>query len=558
MNDLLTIFFKQKMILNTRKISFDAKILTGVMIMISCFGCGNNQGKKSTYFNYNESSGIASLDPAFAKSQSVMWAIHQLYNTLVEVNDSLQIVPSLARSFEVSADRKQIKFILRDDVFFQNDICFGEQLNRRLTAKDVKYSFERIVDPAVASPGAWIFNDRVADINPFVAESDSVFVLNLKQPFYAIMGILSMQYCSIIPREAVEYYKQDFRRHPVGTGPFQMLVWEEGQDLVMKKNSNYFEKDTAGNNLPYLDGLHVHFYDSKATEFLQFQQAKLDFTNDIDPSFKDEVLTKSGQLKKEWDASINLQKHAYLNIEYLGILVDSNNALVKNSPLNIRKVRQALNYAIDKEKMMLYLRNSIGKPAVNGFVPPGLPSFSKEIVGYNYNPNKAKELLSEAGFSNGIGLPEITLVTIPIYSNLASYIASELAQQNIKVQVEVIQKSLLLQKVSKQQVPIFRASWIADYPDAENYLSVFYSKNPSPPNYTRYNNPKFDKVYEQALQTIDDAERFSLYQQLDKMVIEDAPIIPLWYDEAVHLVRKEISGFYPNSLNMLELRHTRK
>lgn len=556
MNDLLTIFcirLRAKVVI--RIVSsfyfFSLILLVGV-------GCGQDGKRNSTYFNYNEGSGIASLDPAFAKSQSVMWPVHQLYNTLVEVNDSLQIVPSLAKSFEVSADRKQIKFTLRDDIFFQRDKCFGDSGTRKLTAKDVQYSFSRIIDPAVASPGAWIFNDRVAAENPFVAENDSTFILNLKQPFYAILGILSMQYCSIIPREAVELYKQDFRRHPVGTGPFQLLVWEEGQDLVMIKNKNYFEKDSVNNRLPYLPGIHVHFYDSKATEFLEFQQGKLDFTNDIDPSFKDEVLTKSGKLKMEWEATIKLQKHPYLNIEYLGILVDSTNALLKNSPLKIKKIRQALNFAIDKRKMMLYLRNSIGTPAVNGFVPPGLPSFSKDIIGYDYNPQKAQQLLTEAGFAAGKRMPEITLLTIPIYANLGSYIANELAQQNIKVQVEVIQKSLLLQKASKQQAPLFRASWIADYPDAENYLSVFYSKNPSPPNYTRYNNPAYDTKYEQALQTIDDKERFLLYQQLDKMLIEDAPIIPLWYDEAIHLVRKNVMGFYPNSLNMLELRKASK
>ena len=558
MNDLLTNFFTKCKAVN--RYSDQRIILLSLKLCLLLFliGCGVDNQKKSTYFNYNESSGIATLDPAFAKSQSVMWSIHQLYNTLVEVNDSLEIVPSLAKSFEVSADRKQIKFLLRSDVFFKEDVCFGNKRTRKLTAFDVKYSFERIIDPVVASPGAWIFNDRIAIENPFVAENDSVFILNLRQPFYAIMGILSMQYCSILPREAVEYYKQDFRRHPVGTGPFQLVVWEEGQDLVFKKNPNYFEVDGKGQRLPYLDGVHVHFYDSKATEFLEFQQGKLDFTNDIDPSFKDEVLTKSGQLKKEWDATIKLQKHAYLNIEYLGILVDSSNALVKSSPLKIKKIRQAINYAIDKPKMMLYLRNSIGIPAVNGFVPPGLPSFSKELKGYDHDPTKAQQLLKEAGFVNGKGLPEITLVTIPIYANLGSYIASELAQQNIKVQVEVIQKSLLLQKASKQQVPLFRASWIADYPDAENYLSVFYSKNPAPPNYTRYDNPLYDKLYETALQTIDDKERFALYQQMDKMIIEDAPIIPLWYDEAIHLVRKNISGFYPNSLNMLELRKAKK
>ncbi len=522
-------------------------------------GCNAKESHDKMIFHYNESSGIASLDPAFARNQSIMWGIHQLYNTLVEVNDSLQIVPSLAKSWELNEDRTSIIFHLRQDVYFHADDCFPGGMPRKLIASDVVYSLQRIIDKTVASPGAWIFNSRVDTVQPFSAPDDSTFVLQLLRPFYPIMGILSMQYCSIVPHEAVEKYGTDFRRHPVGTGPFHFVAWEEGQALVMAKNENYFEEDTAGNQLPYLDGIKVNFYDSKATEFLEFQQRRLDFINDIDPSFKDEVFTRTGKLKKEWTNSILLQKHPYLNIEYLGILVDSTNDLVKNSPLRIKKIRQAINYAIDRKKMMLYLRNSIGTPALNGFVPPGLPSFSAtEVQGYHYDPAKAKQLLSEAGFPGGKNLPQIKLLSIPIYANLASYIANELQQLGIPLQVEIIQKSLLLQQTSKQQAPFFRGSWIADYPDAENYLSVFYGENPSPPNYTRYNNPAFDALYRASLSELNDSIRYELYRKMDRMIVEDAPIVPLWYDEAVHLVQKNITGFTPNSLNMLELRRTKK
>jgi len=202
-----------------------------------------------------------------------------------------------------------------------------------MTAKDVEYSFRRIVDKNTASPGSWIFNNKIDSNTGFRAVDDTTFQLKLIRPYQPILGILSMQYCSIVPREAVEKYGTDFRRHAVGTGPFQFVAWEEGQALIMKKNPNYFEVDKSGNRLPYLDGVKVSFYDSKATEFLLFRQKKLDFINDIDASFKDEVLTKRGTLRKEWQGKIQLQTHPYLNIEYFGILVDTTNALLKNSPL---------------------------------------------------------------------------------------------------------------------------------------------------------------------------------------------------------------------------------
>jgi peptide/nickel transport system substrate-binding protein len=370
-------------------------------------GCSNDKKANKNIFRYNEQTGIASLDPAFAKNQSIMWAVHQLYNTLVEVDSNLNIIPSLAKNWEFSEDRKTIVFHLRDDVFFHDDAAFVNNKGRKMVAADIVYSFKRIQDKKVASPGSWIFNNKVDTINAFTAIDDSTFQLRLLKPYNPILGILSMQYCSIVPKEGVEKYADDFRRHAVGTGPFQFVAWEEGQALIMKKNKNYFEKDASGNALPYLDGIKVSFYDSKATEFLLFRQKQLSFINDIDASFKDEILTKKGILRENWNGKLVLQTNPYLNIEYLGLMVDSTNNLVKNSPTRLKKIRQAINYGFDRRKMVLYLRNSIGTAAESGFVPVGLPSFDSTVVrGYTYDPGKSKQLLREAGFANGMVYPK--------------------------------------------------------------------------------------------------------------------------------------------------------
>jgi oligopeptide transport system substrate-binding protein len=516
---------------------------------------GNNSGKQ--VFHYNEQTGIASLDPAFAKNQSVMWPIHQLYNTLVEIDDSLNMVPSLATHWDVSDDRRVYTFHLRNDVFFHDNDAFPNSVGRRMTAHDVEYSFKRIIDPATASSGAWIFNNRIDSANGFKALDDSTFQLTLIRPFTPVLGLLSMQYCSIVPHEVVKKYGKDFRSHPCGTGPFMFQAWEEGLALLFKKNPRYFEKDSAGNRLPHLDAVKITFFDNKATEFMLFRQGELDFINDIDPSFKDEVLTKKGILRKDWEGKIILQKHAYLNTEYLGILTDSSKEVVKQSPLHLRQVRQAINYGFDREKMVMYLRNSIGTPATSGFIPAGLPSFNAAIVkGYPYDPAKARQLLADAGYKDGRGLGAIKLLTIPIYADLAGFIAKQLEDIGLKIQVEVVQKSFLLEQTAKSQALFFRGSWIADYPEAENYLSVFYGKNPAPPNYTRYKNPRFDELYEKALVTENDSLRYELYRQMDQLVMNDAPVVPLWYDEVIHLVNPRVRNFTPNGLNLLELRNT--
>lgn len=531
--------------------------IASFVISIALLSCGNRVRINKKIFHYNESTGIATLDPAFAKNQSIMWAVHQLFNTLVEVDSNLNIVPSLAKSWDVNADKTVFTFHLRTDVYFHNNEAFPSGKGRLMTAKDVEYSLKRIVDKSTASSGAWIFNDKIKDTSAFKALDDSTFQLTLVQPFIPILGLLSMQYCSVVPHEVEEKYGRDFRSHPCGTGPFEIVAWEDGQALIMKRNDHYFEKDNAGNRLPYLDGIKVSFYDSKATEFLLFRQKQLEFVNDIEASFKDEILTKKGVLKKEWEDKIILSKHAYLNIEYLGILVDTDNTLLKNSPLRFKKVRQAINYAFDRRKMMLYLRNSIGTPAESGFVPQGLPSFdSTKVTGYYYDVEKARKLLKEAGYNSGEYTPAIKLLTIPIYSELASFVAKQLEDAGIKIQVEVVQKSLLLEQTAKSQALFFRGSWIADYPDAENYLSVFYSKNPAPPNYTRYHNSTFDALYEKAMRENNDSLRYLLYRQMDQLVMDDAPVVPLWYDEVIRLVNKNVRCFSPNALNLLELRHT--
>ncbi|MCC6288710.1 MAG: ABC transporter substrate-binding protein [Chitinophagaceae bacterium] len=551
---------KPKLSLNGENISTPKKnniILFAALPVILCIlaaGCGNKHNNTKKVFHYNQSEGIASLDPAFAKNQSIMWVTHQLYSTLVEVDENMRIRPLLCKSWEISPDRLMYTFHLRNDIFFHNNAAFPSGKGRKMIAGDVVFSLNRIIDKKTASPGAWIFNNRVDPANAFIALNDSVFQLTLIKPFNPILNILSMQYCSVVPHEAVEKYGNTFRRNPCGTGPFKFTLWEEGQLLLLSKNEHYFEKDSAGKALPYLDGIKVSFLDSKATEFLEFTQGKLDFVNDIDASFKDEVLTKKGELRKEWKDKEVLSKHTFLNTEYLGILADTSNPLLKNNPLRLKQVRQAINYGIDRNKMIMYLRNSLGKPATGGFIPAGLPSFNTQTWGYNYDIVKSAQLLKEAGFGEGKRLPEFKLLTIPVYAELGSFVAKQLEDIGIKVQVEVVQKSLLLEQTAKSNALFFRGSWMADYPDAENYLGVFYGKNPAPPNYTRYKNAAYDKLYEQALTEENDSLRYKMYNDMDKMIVADAVVVPLWYDMVVRLIQPRIRNFVPNSLNLLELR----
>ncbi|MCU7694528.1 ABC transporter substrate-binding protein [Haoranjiania flava] len=529
-------------------------LFTSLVFLLSIVSCKNQSTDDSQVFYYNESSGVQTLDPAFARSQSVMWTVHQLYNTLVEIDSNLNIVPGIAKRWNISPDRLVYTFYLRDSIYFHDNDAFPNGRGRKLTASDVAYSLNRIIDPATASPGAWIFNERI-NKDGFRAVNDTIFELHLSRPFHPILGILSMPYCSIVPKEAVEKYGKDFRKHPCGTGPFMLRYWDEGQAMVLEKNTNYWEYDSSGKRLPYLKAVSISYNTNKATEFLLLRQNKLSFINDVDAAFKDEVISKKGELRDEWKDKFVLKKGPFMNVEYYGILVDESNPLVKNSPLKIKKIRQAINYGIDRNKFMLYLRNSLGMAAEAGFVPRGLPSENTEFVkGYNYDPAKALQLLKEAGFPKGKNLPVIKLISVPMYADIGSFVARELENIGIKLQLEVLQKSVLMEQTAKSQAAFFRGSWIADYPDAENYLAVFYSKNPAPPNYTRYNNAAYDRLYEEAIRETNDSLRYNLYRKMDQMIMNDAPIVPLFYDEVIRLIQPKVKNFYSDPMNMLELR----
>ena len=531
--------------------------MTLLLVLVMAASCSHSRVNDPRVFYYNQPEGIATLDPAYAKSQPVMWAVHQVYSTLVEVDTGMHTIPLLCKRWELSADRLTYTFWLREDVYFHNDPVFPGGKGRRMVASDVEYSLSRIMDHKVASPGAWIFNDRLDSLRPFVSVSDSMFQIRLARPFHPILGILGMPYCSVVAREAVEAYGADFRRHPVGTGPFAFSAWEEGQALILRRHTRYFEQDAQGKSLPRLEAVKISFLDSKSSEFLAFQEGRLDFVNDIDANFKDEILTRKGELKPEWSGRIVLQKHPYLNTEYLGINVDTAGA--GSNPLKNKLVRQAMNMAIDRPKMMLYLRNSIGTPAESGFVPEGMAGFGDHPVkGYHYDPERSKVLLAKAGYPDGKGLPEIKLLTIPIYAELGAFVARQLEEVGIHARVEAIQRGTLLEMNAKGEAPFFRASWIGDYPDPENYLSVFYGRNPAPPNYTRYRRPAFDSLYQEAIRETNDSLRHILYVRMDQMVTDDAPVIPLWYDMVIHLVNPKVRDFYPNALNMPDLRMVSK
>ena len=521
-------------------------------ILILLFSCVNksNTNKDHLVFRYNEHANINTLDPAFSRTLQDTWVCNQLFNGLVQLDSDLNILPSIAKDWIISEDGLIYTFNLRNDVYFHKHKLFGKDSTRTVVAKDFTYSLNRLKDEKIAAPGSWVLNK----VDSFKAVNDTVFEISLKQPFPAFIGLLSMKYCSVIPREVAEFYGTDFRSHPIGTGPFKLKRWEENIKLVFRKNNHYFEKDETGKPLPYLEAVAITFLPDKQSEFLQFTQGNIDFLNSLDASYKDELLTADGKLRGKYAETVDMIRGPYLNTEYLGFYLGSQTPEIQSE-----LIRKAINFGFDRKKMMIYLRNGIGNPANGGFIPKGLPGHNPSI-GFTYKPEKAKQLVEQFKNESGITNPEITLVTSSNYLSFCEFIQRELEKTGLTINVDVMPEATLRSARSNGKVDMFRSSWIADYLDAENYLSIFYSKNfaPDGSNYFHYKSTQFDSLYNKAFTVTDIEKRKHLYTTMDSLVMQKTIMVPLYYDEVIRFTRKNIKGLGTNPINLLDLRYVHK
>ncbi|MEC8683031.1 MAG: ABC transporter substrate-binding protein, partial [Bacteroidota bacterium] len=493
---------------------------------------------------------VATLDPAFARNPPIIWPTNQLFNGLVQQDDSLNVVADIAKSWTVSEDAKTYTFTLRDDVYFHKHKQFKTiDSTRNVVAGDFVYSFNRLKNAAVASPGSWVLNN----VAQYRAVNDTTLSITLKKEFPAFLGLLTMRYCSVVPKEIVAFYGNEFRRNPVGTGPFKFKRWEEGVKLVLRKNELYFEYDADGNQLPYLEAVAITFLPDKQSEFLQFAQGNLDMLNSLDPSYKDELLTATGKLKDNYKDRVKTITGPFLNTEYLGFFLDS-----KSEEVRSKLLRQAVNYGFDRVKMIKYLRNGIGTPANAGFIPKGLPGYGTS--GFEYNPAKARDLINQYIKETGNATPSITIGTNSQYLDICEYIQRELGKLGLNIIIDVMPPSTLRQLKSTGKLDAFRASWIADYPDAENYLSLYYSKNftPNGPNYTHFKIQTFDSLYEASFKFSDIEKRKVLYEKMDSIILENAPFVTLYYDQVIKFVHKNVTGLKANPQDFLVLKRVRK
>jgi peptide/nickel transport system substrate-binding protein len=540
----------------------------GILLLTSCgiFGACVSTPPGGVVFHYNQESPLLSLDPAQARDQSGNWTARLLYSRLVELDRGQEPVPSLALQWSVDSAGLIYRFTLRDSVWYHADPCFGRNKTaqtRMVRAADVAYSLNRLVDPGTASPGAWIFRDRLGPKG--IVATDSLHLeIHLRSPFPPMLGLLSMGYCSVIAPEAVRQYGDELRSHPVGSGPFRLAFWEEGQGMALHRHPLYFEKDQEGQRLPYLDAVQIHFIADKSTAAMAFLQGRLDVCWGWEQAFQRYLTGSGSDLKPEFHNTFQIIKGPYLNTEYIGFLMNPG-AKAMHPALQDLRVRKALHHGTDRRTLIRAIRRGVGYPAFGGLVPPGLQGFDSSNLETSaphrdpYDKALALRYLQEAGYGPGRPL-RLPLETNPSYVDIAQYLQSQWAPLGVELQIRVSQGPTLRQMISGQEAAMFRASWIADYPDAENYLALGYSSYsvPNGPNYTCYQNPEFDRLYEQCLGITHAPKRVQLYRQMDSIMRSDHPCLALYYDQMQHVLGKGWTGWYVSPLNLPDFRYLRR
>ena len=525
-------------------------------------GCSLGDERNPRVFRYNESANLTSLDPAQARSLEPMWVTDQIFDGLVELTSELKVAPLIAQSFEVDSSGTIWEFVLRDDVFFPRTPGIpGLEKDRRLVAEDVVFSLERLRDLDVASSGQWILEsvDSDAPFGGIQAIGIDTVVITLKSPFPPFLGLLTTSYANIVAPEAVRHFGVDFRSHPVGTGPFRLAWWVEDVACVLHRNPSYWEKDSSGQSLPYLEAVHIDFALDMGAEYQGLLQGRYDFMSGLHAAYMEELLDDSGQLRPEHQGTIRLEKVPFLKTDYIGLFLGEVNDENNWNPTQDSRIRRAMSWAIDRKGLARHLRRGAVVPT-DHFVPPGLLGLQHKREEPVRRLSEARLLVDSVKADHTESWSSLLLSTTSDYTDLCAALQFQWKEIGLDVEIEVLSATVHRERVAQGDAMMFRKSWLADYADAENFLALFASGNfaPGGPNYTHFSSPGYDAVFQRAMKERNPDQRDALHLELDAMVADELPVIPLFHDQVTHFIRHEISGWSISPTNRLDLRRVRK
>jgi peptide/nickel transport system substrate-binding protein len=467
----------------------------------------------------------STLDPARIRDIYALAVGQQLFDGLVQFDQTLSITPALAQFWIASRDGLTWTFTLRKGVKFHH--------GREVTSDDVVYSFTRLLDPQLKSGGADLFmtirgavefrEGRAKQVVGLTAVDRYTVRVTLTEASVPFVSILAVGQAKIVPRELVDQQGEEFGSQPVGTGPFRFVRWERGKEIVLAANPDYFDGP------PKLSRLVYRIFAGERLErvFAEFQSGGLEDTPIPNKDYRQIIDNRAYQYARR----------PMFNLRHYGI-----NMRIK--PLDDRRVRQALVYAIDREAIVSDVW--LGRYALaKGILPPGTLGFNPKLKGYPHDPAKARELLIQAGYPGGKGLPPVT-----IWSSVRS---DEILREHERIRKDLEAVGITTEfqynadwpsfakAMSERKLPIFLRAWFADVPHPDNFLTkLFHSA--SPWNYSGYANPAVDVLFDRARAEPDMARRVEIYRQAEELVMDDAAVIPVWHQTYERLFQSYVKG----------------
>lgn len=515
------------------------------------------------------------LDPVLITSKLADDIALQIFDRLITFDSLLQPQPELAHSWDISPDGRRYTFHLRTDVRFHDDPCFPNGRGRLMTAQDVVYSLVRACDPLARTTAFWIFKDKVRGATAYYtarargdtlstklegiyALDDSTIVIELERPYAPFLLQLANAFACIVPHEAVERYGENFFRHPVGTGPFRLAWWIDDYGMLLVRNQHYWQRDRWGNQLPYLDSILITFVKDDKIQLRQFLDGQLDECSAIPTElFNVLVDPHTRTLRPGFPGILQVQP------ALLTWFIDFNCAV---PPFSEPRLRQALSWAIDRERIVRFvLRNSPHSPAFYGITPPVFPDYDvSQIDGYTFDPIRAQQLFAQTVFAQrGQGDLVLHIYPEPRLMLVAEAVQAMLAEHlGLRVRIEVVQLAQFLDMAERGQFHMWGTRWYGDYPDIENFLSLFDGRlvpddptTPSYPNSTRYRNTEVSRLLEQATAQVGLEQRLPLYADAERKIMQDAPAIMLFYENHYRLLQPYVRNYPLDAMARPVLKH---
>jgi len=553
----------------------------GIFFLLACGNEKKNQSPKKIHFAMQ--SAINTLDPAFSADLTSSKMIGELYDTLLEY-DYLKrpyvLKPSmLSKMPEFDEKNMKYSFTLRDDLFFVHDKCFGvdekgQFLNRKVNSVDVKFSFLRIADARIHSSGYWLIRNKIKGIAGFREKSerfsikkgmgyydfyddnisgiqildDRRFDIYLEKNDPRFLYCLAMPYLSIVPKEALIFYNDDFASHPVGSGPFKLSFWKRRYKIEFERNDFYRKEKFHGSSLPIPNKIVVYNVTQSLTAWLMFLRGELDMSALSKDAFNSVVDDDFNLIPALKNRGIKMSRVPKFQIYYIGFSF-TDPLLASN--LNLRKAI-SLAYDVSKREKLF---NHCVIPA-QGPIPPGCAGYDSKFINRysSCNIQLAKKFLTKAGFSNGVdpktGEPLILTFDLGGNSSTDRQLAELFVEdmKNIGIVIKPILNSWprFLQKNANGEMQLFRVSWIGDYPDAENFLQLFYGPNAGACNRAHYKDSLFNKMYERVVSMSDSPERTRRYKQMSRYLTERCPWIFAYYPTAYQLTHTWVRNHVPH------------